>query len=152
MAQNTRTMILSRLKPILLILACSVAVTECDSSVEPWQLEDTNWQLTELDGESVSSANLETVPNLTFHSAEHRLSGSGGCNILSGSFEVKGSRITLGQLAITERACFEGMEIEQSFFAALENIKTWHVDDDTLELYDSDGKLVMQFESSQPDV
>ncbi len=145
-------MILSRLKPILLILACGVAMAGCDSSDEPEQLEDTNWQLTELDGESVLSANPETVPNLTFHSAEHRLSGSGGCNILSGSFEVEGSRITLVRIAITERACIEGMEIEQAFFTALEDIRTWHVDGDTLELYDSDGKLLMQFESSPQDV
>ena len=41
-------------------------------------------------------------------SASHRLSGSGGCNQLVGSYEIKGNQLKFGQIAGTRMACAKG--------------------------------------------
>jgi heat shock protein HslJ/uncharacterized membrane protein len=59
-------------------------------------------------------------PVLEFHLNENRVVGSTGCNQISGKFETRGNRITIGQLATTRMAC-PNMTFEQEFLAAITN-------------------------------
>ena len=51
-------------------------------------------------------------PHLIFAGDEARLSGSGGCNRVMGSFELDGDTLRLGRLAGTMMACPSGGQLD----------------------------------------
>jgi heat shock protein HslJ len=78
------------------------------------------------------------------------MAGSGGCNRLSGSYELSGDRLTFGQMAGTMMACIDGMETEKAFPGALGQAKKWRIAGQRLELFDAAGKSVARFETGPP--
>jgi putative lipoprotein len=58
-----------------------------------------------------------------------RVSGTGGCNRLSGQAKIAGDTIRFGAIASTRMACTPAaMNQERKFFAALEDVRRWRVD------------------------
>ena len=110
-------------------------------------LEDTYWKLTELDGQPVNPAGARMEPHIVLDSKSHRLNGSGGCNQVSGSYEVKDNSLSFGRLISSMLPCRSGFDIEQRFFTALRAVKTWQITGSTLDLYDASGKPLAQFEA-----
>ena len=49
-------------------------------------LEKTDWRLIRLGGATVTAADPQRTPNLVLDPVSHRVSGSGGCNRLSGGY------------------------------------------------------------------
>jgi len=82
-------------------------------------LEATHWKATELGGKPVPALTANREAHLMFHGG--RVSGSDGCNRIAGSYDLKGDRLTFGQLAGTQMACADSADIEQRFRAALES-------------------------------
>jgi heat shock protein HslJ len=76
-----------------------------------------------------------------------RATGSGGCNRMTGSYELSGDRLSLGQMAGTLMACTEGMETERAFLDALGRVKGWRIAGQQLELLDAAGNMVARFEA-----
>jgi heat shock protein HslJ len=113
-------------------------------------LEKTDWRLIRLGGETVSAADPQRGPSLVFDPATHRVSGSGGCNRLTGGYEVKGEELKFGQMASTRMACVSGMETEQKFLAALEKVKKWKIAGRQLELMDDSGAAVAVLKAGGP--
>ena len=74
------------------------------------------------------------------------MSGSGGCNRITGGYESNGDKLTFGQMASTMMACASGMETEQNFLKALGEVKRWKIAGHELELMDGAGKVVAVFE------
>ncbi|MEN8691806.1 MAG: META domain-containing protein [Desulfobacterales bacterium] len=64
------------------------------------------------------------LPVLEFHLNENRVVGSTGCNQISGKFETRGNRITIGQLDTTRMAC-PNMAFEEEFLSAVTG-ETFH--------------------------
>ena len=87
------------------------------ASDEP--LENTYWKLIRLGDGAVIVAEKQREPHLILHPASRRVSGSGGCNRLSGSYESDGDRLAIGRMAGTLMACPTGMETEKKFLEAL---------------------------------
>jgi heat shock protein HslJ len=110
-------------------------------------LENTNWKLTRLGTAAVTVASPQSEPHLTLHSESHRVSGSGGCNRLMGSYRLNGDELTFSQMASTMMACPEGMDTEKAFLKAIEEVKTWKVAQRKLELFDAGGNAVASFEA-----
>jgi copper homeostasis protein (lipoprotein) len=106
-------------------------------------LEGTEWKLVELDGSPVQPGPREAF--ILFDSTSHRVSGSGGCNRLMGSYETKGSQLKFGEMAGTRMACAQGMEAEQAFLKALSQVSTWKIAGGHLELFDGGGKMLARF-------
>jgi copper homeostasis protein (lipoprotein) len=75
------------------------------------------------------------------------VTGFGGCNNLTGTYNLKGSEVTFGPIAATRMACIQGMDIEAAFFKALDRVRTWKIFGQHLELYDVGGNLVARFEA-----
>ena len=46
------------------------------------------------------------------------VSGSGGCNTLTGSYELDSDKLTFSQMASTRMACPEGMDTEKAYLKA----------------------------------
>jgi heat shock protein HslJ len=84
------------------------------------------------------------VITATFSSTDGRLSGEGGCNSYSTSYQStdEGELEIDGPIAATMMACMEGMEAEQTYFAALETVRAWHLNEK--------GNLELTYSSGQP--
>ena len=71
---------------------------------------------------------------------DQRVSGHGGCNAFTGTYEIRGEQIVLGPLATTRRACGAAIdEQERRFLAALSDIGRYEVEDGLLLLFAHDS-------------
>jgi heat shock protein HslJ len=111
-------------------------------------LAGTHWTLTQLNGQAVSTdpnnkeAYIELDPNT------QRLSGSGGCNRLMGSYELDGSSLRFKQVASTMMACKgDAMTSEQSFIKALSDAASYRIHGSTLLLRDKENTVIARFEA-----
>jgi putative lipoprotein len=111
-------------------------------------LENTYWELTQLGGAPVSGTQNE--PHLLLNSETRRVTGSGGCNRLTGGYQVNGDRLRLTQTVGTMMACMKGMETEQAFLKALGQVSGWRITGQHLELLDSSGSVLAHFEGRRP--
>jgi heat shock protein HslJ len=110
-------------------------------------LENTHWQLVRLGNMPVMTDSQRQQPYLTFDAKSLRMTGSGGCNRLTGSYKRNGDQLTFGQIASTRMACVQGMETENAFLQALQHVTTWKIAGNQLELLDAAGNLVARFEA-----
>ena len=74
------------------------------------------------------------------------MSGSDGCNRITGTYELKGDAVTFGQMAGTQMACIDAAaDVERAFREALKSTTRLTVAGDRLELSDAAGKRVAAF-------
>lgn len=106
-------------------------------------IEGTPWQLVELDGRAIPRH--ARGPSFTLVPGERRVAGSGGCNRMSGPYELTGDELRFGALAATRMACAEGMELEQEFFGMLDEVRRAAVEDGELVLFAADGSRLARF-------
>jgi copper homeostasis protein (lipoprotein) len=118
---------------------------KCAARFSPAPLETTNWKLTRLADMPVTIAAKQGEPHFILDSKTKRITGSGGCNRFTGSYQRSGDRLTFGKMAMTFMACPEGMETEREFMAALEQVKSWKIFGDRLELLDGNGGFLARF-------
>ncbi|MFB2875337.1 META domain-containing protein [Floridanema aerugineum] len=102
-----------------------------------------SWRLANM-----AESNLPTpmVPpqetELTANFSQGRITGSGGCNRFMGSYEIKGDRLTINQLASTFKACQEPiMNQESKYMKALQGAQRFELDDK--------GQLTIYYQSEQ---
>jgi heat shock protein HslJ len=78
-------------------------------------LEGTYWVLTELQGKAVTPPAAGQKPYFIYFSKnKSRVSLSGGCNVMGGSYELReGNRITFGNMMSTMMACPD-MTVEEA--------------------------------------
>jgi heat shock protein HslJ len=62
-----------------------------------------------------------------------------------GGYELKGDKLTFARMASTMMACPDGMDTEQKFLKALEQVKRWRIAKQQLELMDGSGKVIAVF-------
>jgi putative lipoprotein len=73
--------------------------------------------------------------------ADGSVGGSGGCNTMGGSAEIRGDRIRFGQIVSTMMACAPAaMNQERKFFDALKDVRSWRIDGPRRKLILSDGR------------
>lgn len=119
----------------------------CGAAGATSPLQETYWKLTRLEGKPVIVAPNQQEPNLVFRKADNLVTGSGGCNNLTGTYRLKGNEVTFSAIAVTRRACVTGMDIEGALFAAIAKVQSWKILGEHLELYDTSGKMVARFEA-----
>jgi putative lipoprotein len=108
-------------------------------------LRETYWKLVQLGEKPVTASDQQREANLIFHTDQNRVTGSGGCNRLTGSYTLEGHTLRFGGVASTRMACMQGMETETAFLAALQEVSTWRTTGQQLDLYDAGGKLLARF-------
>ncbi len=110
---------------------------------------DVHWRLTELNGKSVAAGTPGSTreASLTLHSKDQRVSGSGGCNRLMGSYKLDGNTLRFGLMAGTMMACPDSMETEKEFVETLPRVTGWRIADAHLELLDAGGAVLARFEA-----
>ncbi len=128
------------------VLACALA-TGCGSGIvldEP--IEGPVWQLEQLGSELIEPSNdPRRNPQVQFDRNSGRVTGTGGCNRVSGVYERSGSQLKVGQLGATRMACAsEALNInETQFFAALQATASYRLQGNSrLALLDAGGRTV----------
>ena len=112
-------------------------------------LEGTYWRATELAGKPTSTQDPKRDAYLQMQAG--RVSGSDGCNRLTGSYQLNGDRVTFGQMAGTQMACVNSSGKEGPFRDALKNASRVTVAGDRLDLFDAAGTRLATFAAgSQP--
>jgi heat shock protein HslJ len=104
------------------------------------QLTGVEWILVELNGTPAPAGAGGRQASVTFAEGG-RVSGFGGCNRMTGAYEVSGERLRIGPMASTRMACDKGMDLEQSHGAALEATRGFRLTSDGLELLGGDGVI-----------
>ena len=129
---------------LLLLLIVFVGLTACNTGTGVATLEDTAWVLESYGEQNNLQAIIEdTEITATFNSANSEVSGSAGCNTYFAGYEVRGSKLSIFEMAFTEMACVspEGvMEQEQEFLTILTNAQSFQTDNTTLTIFCSGGQ------------
>lgn len=105
------------------------------------------WTLTESDGQPVTPSGDKNDAHLLFFTP-NKVSGSTGCNRLTGTFELSGgNKIRFSPLATTRMMC-PNADAESRFVKAMGTVDTYGVTDMTLLL--SNGQTVVARFSATP--
>jgi copper homeostasis protein (lipoprotein) len=119
----------------------------CGNPLAESPLRNTYWKLVRLGDAPVEAAEKRAEPHLILAAREPRVSGSGGCNRIVGSFEVDGDRLRLGRMAGSMMACPSGMEQEQRFLQALQKVERYRIRGSHLEMLDATDAVIARFEA-----
>ena len=122
----------------------------CGARFSSVPLENTYWKLTRLGGKAVTVTAKQREPHFVLDDKTKRIAGFGGCNRFTGTYQQNGDRLTFGKMAMTFMACPEEMETERDFAAALEQVRSWKILGDLLELFDASGTLLARLEARAP--
>ena len=120
--------------------------TQGGNSRSTLPLEKTYWKATELGGKPVPGVDSTREAHLVFE-AEGRVTGSDGCNRVTGSYRLTGEAIKFGQMAATQMACPGGGETERAFHAALGDATRYRIVATRLELYGAADARVARFDA-----
>ena len=101
----------------------------------------TQWKLTSIGSSSVSS---KRAPTIEF--TVEGVRGSAGCNSFQGSYSTSGQSIEFSELTMTLMACpdDEGvMDLEQRYFAALQQARSYEITSDQLSIATNEGTTLV---------
>ena len=108
---------------IITLFAFVGACKTASSSIKPQPESITGkyWKLIELNGKPVVfEESMRREPSIILRDEGNRINGHGGCNTLTGVFEIsKENRIRFSQMATTMMLCLN-MEVENGLKRALE--------------------------------
>lgn len=92
----------------LLILALAVSLQSCNTTkgIKTAELEG-KWELKTFGGKDVKASFEGKIPTLNLDFADHRATGSGGCNTFTGQFTFDKDQFSAPNLASTMMACME---------------------------------------------
>jgi len=132
----------------------ALATTACGSGIsldEP--IEGPSWRLVQLGEQPVPlGADPRGDAQVRFDGAG-RVSGSGGCNRMSGTYQRSGANLRVGQLAATKMACAETERSsnESGFFIALQSTASYRMQaPGRLMLLDAAGRTLATLEAGAP--
>ena len=131
-----------RLVAASIAMAVVFAIAGCGG--DETSLDGTNWTLETIDSGTASSPAIEgTEPTLVF--AGTMVSGSDGCNQLSGSVTVgPDDAMSFGPLASTQMACEQPvMDQASAIGEILAGVGTYTIDGSTLTLTAGDGSRLI---------
>jgi copper homeostasis protein (lipoprotein) len=144
-------------RPTLLVdrfLRLAAASEACPPPPANAPLAGTRWRLTRLDDAPVfaTPGARRREAWLQFDGAAPRVSGSGGCNTLTGTYAVDADTLRVSQVAGTRMACADAVASqERRFLEMLASARRWLVAGTLLELLDDDDRLLARFEAAPPD-
>jgi putative lipoprotein len=125
------------------IVTALAALAGCGSGIsldEP--IEGPAWRLVQLGDEPIAPGGEAQVQ---FDRSSGRVSGSGGCNRISGTFTRSGSTLRIGQMAATRMACLDPARggSEAQFVSALQSTASYRLaGPGRLALLDASGRTV----------
>jgi heat shock protein HslJ len=110
----------------------------------PRPLAGTYWKAIELAGKPVPLQGSSHEAYLMLQEGG-RVYGSDGCNQVAGTYQLKHTAVTFGEMAATRMACIDAGGIDVAFRDALKSARRLTVVGERLALLDSSGKRVAMF-------
>jgi len=134
----------------LILILGNISMAENANSVAV--LEADHWHLVQyLNASDDTSIPLDGNP-VSLQLSEGKISGNSGCNNYLGSYSVAGEKLDFAQsIGATMKLCPPPvMELEQTYFELLSQVKGYHIDDETLVLLNQAQQPVLKFLVQQP--
>jgi len=136
-------------KIVLLFTAALFAMTtSCDETKRVLdvagdvQLSGT-YTVTQINSKA-STANNTDEQTLSFAALDRSIRGNTGCNTFFGNYTIDLYAITIGDLAVTKKACSASvMTQEDNLLVALNNTGSYSLQDDTLTLLSKTDRSVL---------
>lgn len=130
-------------------LTRSSRIVDFSGVMRPVTLSSDVWTLFELHGKNVTVPIGAKPPRLMFDVIAKRITGSMGCNNLSGTFVQDGSRLKLSPRPQTRMRCEPRTDaMEAGVLAALERTTAFHICCSALELRDG-GTVLATFRTTR---
>ncbi len=105
------------------------------------------WKLVELGGKPIAPGSTQKEPYIQLSENNDRVAATGGCNGLGGTYELnEHNRIKFSQLIGTMMAC-ENMEVETELINVLQTTDSYHIGQDTLQLFRARMAPLAKFEA-----
>lgn len=134
------------MKKFLFAMVAMVTFAACAEKAQT-TLENTEWKLIELKGES--NALFAAEPDSFFFtlSKEDGLNGAGACNRFFGSYvaDDEPNALRLDPVGMTRMAC-ENMDLEDEFVKTLYEVDSYAIEGDILTLLD-DGNIIIKLQA-----
>ncbi len=108
-------------------------------------LTNTRWRPVRIGNFEVVVQERQREPWIELDSRSNHLTGSGGCNRFTGSYEAGNGTLRFGRIARTMMACIE-MDTENAFLRALERTRQYRVRGRILDLIDDRGQTLARLE------
>jgi heat shock protein HslJ len=125
----------------------SARIAAQDLHDAPAGVTETQWNLTEVDGAAVTVSAPDSQPYIYLQEPGDRLSGSGGCNRLFGSFDLSGSSLQFHSVASTRMACAGNIsEHEAALLEALKLTTGFQISGNLLQLK-VDDRVLARFQA-----
>ncbi|HCD76865.1 MAG TPA: hypothetical protein DEQ27_00415 [Prevotella sp.] len=134
-------------KSVFVAALAAVIMGSCGSTKTATDVAslDGEWNIVEVEGNSVKPGDSENVPFLGFKTAENRLYGNTGCNLLTGSIagNLKKGEIDFSQTGSTRMMCAD-MKVERMVLDALGKASHFTIDGGKkMTLSDKGGNAVV---------
>lgn len=112
--------------------------------------QEIHWNLIELDGSPVTASTPESQPYIYLQAQSDKLSGSGGCNRLFGSYDLNGNSLEFHSVASTMMACpGKSMDNEARILEVLKLVTNFVIAGDVLSLR-VDDHVLARFQPEKP--
>lgn len=109
--------------------------------------ENTYWKVTKISGKKVEVLKNMREPYVIFDSTKRRVKGFGGCNNITGAYELKNGSLKIEKLASTRKMCIQVADIENYLLKALKSAKKFEINGEKMKLFDKDEKILGEFEA-----
>lgn len=124
--------------------ALLVTMAACGSAAQDKTLEGTTWKLAQMGAIPATAINQEAdFFTLEFNAADTMVAGRTNCNRFFGKYELKGQKLSFGNLGMTRMACPD-MQYEDAFVKMLDEVDSYAIEGSELKFYD-DKKVVAEF-------
>ena len=120
-------------------------IVPATSETDP--LDGTRWELVAFEGKAQTPV-IPKQPRLfiAFHRGE--ISLQGGCNTVSGHYQIENNRITITFVEATLMDCSDSMpgvnEVEDAFSNAMPTFESYTLEGEYLYIFYVDGKLILR--------
>ncbi len=141
---------LGLLTGLVLTVSSPAAVFAQDPAPSP---EGTGWHLAAYSTDAGMMAPPDGLdPTLLLR--DTAATGNAGCNQFSGSYVLDGASLSVApEMAQTMMACDPATQaVEDAYLALLPETASWQAADETLQLLDADGAVILEFAQAQPDI
>jgi heat shock protein HslJ len=150
MIMRRRTLLIIGAAFALMIIVAVIILRVITASPAP-SLDNVLWTLTDLEVNGQTHELVANVPvTLTFHTTNHTITGSSGCNSYQATYEQNNAQVQFRDFAMTLVGCLGAQgEQENLYLQALMHAETLHISGNVMTITGSGGKDILRFSSAR---
>jgi heat shock protein HslJ len=117
--------------------------SDCQGNKIKTSLTGTHWQVLEIQNRKWSEI-TDKMAHLLLK-RDKTIEGSSGCNKISGTYLVKGDVLLINRELVSRKACPGGMEGENLLVSVLDDVESYRIEGNILELIDQNDQVLARF-------